>query len=102
MPDLKLAKLPDRTPAKITFTASAELNQALGQYAEMYRAAYGEAEPVAELIPFMLESFLDGDRAFAKARKSGAMTSVVPQAEQPPHSQRREPVSRTTVTGADN
>lgn len=71
MPELKLAKLPDRTPTKITFTASAELNRALGQYAEIYRAAYGEAEPIAELIPFMLESFLESDREFAKARKSG-------------------------------
>ncbi|RWL22134.1 MAG: DUF2274 domain-containing protein, partial [Mesorhizobium sp.] len=26
---------------------------------------------VAELIPFMLAGFLEGDRAFAKARKEG-------------------------------
>ena len=71
MPELKLAKLPDRTPAKITITVSAELNQALGQYAEIYRAAYGDSEPVAELIPYMLGSFLESDRGFAKARKDG-------------------------------
>ena len=69
MPELKLNKLPDRTPTKVTFTASAELNQALGQYAEMYRAAYGVAEPVVELIPFMLEAFLESDRGFTLARK---------------------------------
>jgi hypothetical protein len=70
MPDLKLGKLPDRTPVKIAITVSPELNRALGQYAELYRAAYGQAEAVADLIPFMLDAFLDGDRGFAKARKS--------------------------------
>lgn len=71
MANLKLAKLPDRTPAKITITVNADLNQALRDYAILYRATYGEAESVAELIPFMLEAFLDSDRAFAKARKEG-------------------------------
>jgi hypothetical protein len=34
MTELKLAKLPDRTPGKITITVTAELNQALRQYAD--------------------------------------------------------------------
>jgi hypothetical protein len=72
MPELKLAKLPDRTSVKITVTVSADLNRTLSEYAEMYRSAYGEAEPVAELIPFMLAAFLDSDREFAKARKGGS------------------------------
>ncbi|RUU06472.1 DUF2274 domain-containing protein [Mesorhizobium sp. USDA-HM6] len=71
MPNLKLGKLPDRTPSKITITVSAELNQALKEYAALYRQTYGESETVAELIPFMLAGFLEGDRAFAKARKEG-------------------------------
>lgn len=70
MTELKLAKLPDRTPVKITVTVSPDLNQALRQYAEIYRATYGAAESVADLIPFMLGAFLDGDKSFAKARKS--------------------------------
>lgn len=69
MTDLKIGKLPDRTPVKITFTASPDLNQALRDYAALYQAAYGEAESIPELIPFMLESFLESGRAFAKARK---------------------------------
>jgi hypothetical protein len=69
MADLKLAKLPDRTPVKITITVLPELHQALRQYAGIYRATYGESESVAELIPFMLGIFLESDRAFAKARK---------------------------------
>jgi hypothetical protein len=69
MVNLKLAKLPDRTPVKITITVSPALNQALQAYATLYRETYGEAEPVPELIPYMIESFLESDRSFAKARK---------------------------------
>lgn len=69
MANLKLGKLPDRTPSKITITVSANLSQALQDYAALYRQTYGESETVAELIPFMLAGFLEGDRAFAKARK---------------------------------
>jgi hypothetical protein len=52
MPELKLSKLPDRTPVKIAITVMPELHQALRQYAGIYRATYGESESVAELIPF--------------------------------------------------
>jgi hypothetical protein len=66
---LKLGKLPDRTPTKITIALTPELNGALRDYAAIYRDTYGEAESVADLIPFMLQAFLDGDKVFAKARK---------------------------------
>jgi hypothetical protein len=69
MSDLKLAKLPDRVPVKMTFTAQPDLAQTLREYAAIYRTVYGEAESVEELIPFMLASFLESDRGFAKARK---------------------------------
>jgi len=69
VPDLKLSKLPDRVPVKLTFTAPPDLAQGLREYAAVYRATYGEVESVEELIPFMLASFLEGDRGFAKARK---------------------------------
>jgi len=68
---LKLAKLPDRTPIKLTVTVNAGMNQDLQRYAALYQDAYGEEASVAELIPFMLESFLKSDPAFAKARKEG-------------------------------
>lgn len=67
--ELKLAKLPDRTPVKIAITVKPDLNLALRRYAEFYRQSYGEEESVAELIPYMLESFLESDRGFAKALK---------------------------------
>lgn len=65
---LKLPKLPDRTPVKITLAVSADLNQALADYAAFYAQTYGQPEPVAELIPAMLATFLDSDRAFARGR----------------------------------
>ncbi len=69
MADIRLPKLPDRTPAKITITVLPNLNRALAEYADLYREAYGEKVDIAELIPFMLDAFLSSDRAFAKARK---------------------------------
>lgn len=68
MTGIKLGKLPDRTPVKLTFSASPDLKQALDDYAAIYRQTYGSDEPVAELIPVMLETFLTSDRAFLKAR----------------------------------
>ena len=66
---LKLGKLPDREAVKITFTASPELKAALNDYAEIYRRSYGQKEGVAELIPFMLEKFMNADPGFKRARK---------------------------------
>lgn len=77
MANLKLGKLPDRTPSKITISVSADLSQALQDYAALYRQIYGESETVAELIPFMLAKFLEADRAFAKARKEGLTTDGI-------------------------
>lgn len=69
MPDLKLPKIPDRTPVKMTIQLMPDLADALQQYAAAYEQAYGKAETVAELIPFMLAAFLESDRAFARARR---------------------------------
>ncbi len=66
---LKLEKLPDRDPVKITFTASPELKLALSDYAELYRCAYGKEESIADLIPFMLEAFMNADQGFKRSRK---------------------------------
>lgn len=70
-PSIKLGRLPDRTPVKITIMVSPELNRALGDYAEAYAEAYGEAEPVAELVPAILAAFLQSDRSFLRARRPG-------------------------------
>lgn len=68
MPELKLPKLPDRTPVKLMISITPDLHQALQDYARCYAEAYGTQEPAGELIPHMLAAFLAGDRGFAKAR----------------------------------
>jgi hypothetical protein len=77
MSELKLGKLPDRTPVKITIMVTPDLNQALRDYAAIYRTTYGEAESVADLIPFMLGAFLESDRGFAKARMAVSLEAPV-------------------------
>jgi hypothetical protein len=69
MAGLKLPKLPDRTPVKLTISISPGLHDSLGFYAEIYAETYGTAEPVQDLIPAMLASFLESDRAFILRRK---------------------------------
>jgi len=69
MPELKLAKLPDRTPVKIQISVPPELNKSLQNYAHLYKQAYGQEESIVELIPFMLQEFLSGDREFKRAAK---------------------------------
>lgn len=71
MADLKLARLPERTPIKLTIAVLPELHQRLSDYAHLYAQTYGSEEPVTELIPAMLAAFLDSDREFIKARRSG-------------------------------
>ena len=82
MPDLKLAKLPDRTPVRITITVKPDLNVALQNYATLYGQAYGEQESVAELIPYMLQAFLETDRSFAKAVKDGEVDMTTSESAQ--------------------
>lgn len=72
MSELKLAKLPDRKPVKISITVNPALNQRLDAYADAYKGAYGDEEKVSDLIPYMLEKFLDGDRGFKGKRREKA------------------------------
>lgn len=69
MVDLKLARLPERTPIKIGIAVLPELHDRLSAYAVAYAEAYGVEEPVAELIPAMPGAFLDSDRAFARSKR---------------------------------
>lgn len=69
MVDLKLARIPDRTLVKLTITMLPDLHQALLDYARIYAETYDREEPIGELIPAILATFLDSDRAFAKARE---------------------------------
>jgi hypothetical protein len=92
---LKLPRLPDRTPVRLTVTLDAPLNADLKFYASLYEATYGERESVADLIPFMLRAFLDSDRAFARARKDGLGEGDDPAA---PRRRRRRSAGEGDVT----
>lgn len=71
MADLRIPRLPDRTPVKVSIQVTPRLFADLTRYAALYKEAYGQEEAVADLIPSMLTAFLESDRAFAKARAGG-------------------------------
>ncbi|MGH6650807.1 MAG: DUF2274 domain-containing protein [Sphingopyxis sp.] len=69
MADLRLPKLPERTPVKITISVMPDLLEALNAYADTYEAAYGQRESVPDLIPAMLSAFIEADRRFNRGRR---------------------------------
>jgi len=77
MPDLKLGKLPERTPVKLSINLMPDLAEALAAYAALYKQTYGREEALSDLIPAMLAAFLDSDKVFAKDRKQGAASPIV-------------------------
>lgn len=70
MGELRLGRLPDRTPVRMTILLPPELKRSLDDYARLYRETYGKAEPVEALIPAMVGAFLESDRSFARMRRS--------------------------------
>ena len=70
MAGLKLTKLPERTPVKLSVTVSPDLKRALDDYAAIYRDTYGTDEQIVDLVPAILRQFLESDRAFWKARRT--------------------------------
>lgn len=72
---MKLSKLPDRTPVKLTVTVQPQLASRLRDYSEFYAETYGTREEVAELVPYILEAFLNGDAAFRRAKRQGSGTT---------------------------
>lgn len=69
MAELKLARIPDRKPVKLVIHVMPDLESALVDYAKAYEATYGSAVSPAELIPHMLETFLNSDRGFVRTRR---------------------------------
>jgi len=67
---MRLPKLPDRTPVKLTTTLSPALAARLRAYADFYAETYGVREEVVDLVPFLLEAFLDGDAEFRRASRA--------------------------------
>jgi len=68
-PNLKLAKLPDMTPSKLSVSLPPDLMDDLNVYAKIYEQTYGEKQTVSALIPSMLAGFLASDHGFKRARR---------------------------------
>lgn len=67
---LRLEKLADRTPVRLTISLDPETAAALQDYAVLCRETYGAEEKPEALVPAMLESFLASDAGFKRARKA--------------------------------
>lgn len=66
----------DGHPVELRATITPDLLTALQAYAAIYSATYGVEEPVAELVPAMLATFLESDRGFVKARDAAQRASA--------------------------
>ena len=67
---LRIGKLPDLTPVKLTVSLEPEVHQMLEDYAQIYNDSYGETVKPTELIPSMIAGFLATDNGFKRARKA--------------------------------
>lgn len=73
-PTLRIAKLPDLTPVKMTVSLDREVHEMLEDYAHIYGENYGEAVKPVDLVPSMIAGFLATDNGFKRARKELAST----------------------------
>ena len=103
MKKVKLARLPDRVPVKMQVTLPPDLAARLRDYADLYAETYGVREEPADLVPYMLNAFLNGDAEFRKAMREKAgkeeassvtdeihRTPVSPIADEPPSGSEEE------------
>lgn len=76
MAGIKLSKLADTTPVKLSITVMPDVHAALADYAALYAQTYGSTAAINDLIPSMLANFLDSDREFQKMRSRQVGMSV--------------------------
>ena len=69
-PTLRIGKLPDLTPVKMTVSLNREVHEMLEDYARIYGESYEQAVKPAELVPSMIAGFLSTDNGFKRARKA--------------------------------
>ena len=68
-PSLKIGRIPNRTPVKMTVALEPGLKADIDAYASLYEKSYGEAVASNALVPVMLKAFLASDVGFRRARK---------------------------------
>ncbi len=76
MTKLKLGRLEDDKPIKLTIELPAAVHRDLVAYAELLSRNTGQpiSNPEKLIVP-MIQRFMATDRAFAKARRSAQVTS---------------------------
>ena len=74
-PSLRIAKLPDLTPVKMTIHVEPDVHRLLEDYARIYNERYDADVAPGVLVPSMLATFLASDNGFKKARKALASDS---------------------------
>ena len=67
---LRLGPLPKAETVRVTVTLPATVKADLDRYAELYATAYGEPVDAVALVPHMLATFMERDRAFRKAAQA--------------------------------
>ncbi len=69
MTGLKIRKIPDRTPVKITLALPPDVHADLLRYAEIYRHEHGSEETPLLLAAHMIAIFMQCDSGFRKAKQ---------------------------------
>jgi len=73
MANLRLPRLPDRTPVKLGIQVTPQLHTDLQAYAALYKEVYDREETITDLIPSILSAFLESDRSFQTWAKGRAV-----------------------------
>ena len=69
---LRLGPLPKTESVRLTITLPAAVKSDLDRYAELYAREYGEPVDAVALVPHMLATFMERDRAFRSCVHTGA------------------------------
>ncbi|MFW7269947.1 DUF2274 domain-containing protein [Gluconacetobacter sp. Hr-1-5] len=70
MTKLRLGPIADDKPVRLTLELPAAVHRDLVEYGRLLARESGQAEIMpAKLIPPMLSRFMEGDRAFSRARR---------------------------------
>ncbi len=70
MTGLRLKKIADKTPVKLTLALPPEVHADLLRYAEIYRKEHGSQETPQVLASHMVAIFMQGDSQFRKAKNT--------------------------------
>lgn len=73
---LRLGPLPKAETVRVTVTLPAAVKADLDRYAELYANAYGEPVDAVALVPHMLATFMERDRAFRKAAQASGLVKT--------------------------